>query len=149
MNKEEERPSKNSIFIRIPKRIAFDDNLNRVDKLVLMAICSFINSRDDSWKMSRPAIAERAGYVRVQQIDPSIKKLEKYGYIEVRKGGLRGEEKTANHYRVIFDETEADKPTGKVRTIIPLKRYLNRNDYGGNKIKASTSAGNTDRSNVQ
>ena len=122
MNKDENKKkkhSKDTPFSRVPKMTVFDKNLTVYDIAVLNSICSFINSKDDSWAMTRKAIAERAhmGTKDLHAVDKCIKKLVSGGYLNFVSGG----EGVANKYTVKFPKVDAELYTkGKKNTPVPV-----------------------------
>jgi len=122
MNKDENKKkkhSKDTPFNRVPKMTVFDKNLTVYDIAVLNSICSFINSKDDSWAMTRKDIAERAhmGTKDLHAVDKCIKKLAAGGYLNYVSGG----EGVANKYTVKFPRVDAELYTkGKKDTPVPV-----------------------------
>lgn len=105
-----------SSYTRFPNRALSDDRLSKKDKLVLLAICSYLNNKKgegyNTCYPSRSSIAKISGYSRADQIDDSICKLEEYSYI-VKVQRRRGVKANAsNLYKVIF-ATPKTKPESK------------------------------------
>jgi len=113
-----------SSYTRFPNRALSDDRLTQKDKLVLLAICSYLNNKKgegyNTCYPSRSSIAKIAGFVQAKTVDESICNLEKYGYIikEKRRRGAKAH--YSNLYKVVFAPVKTNpeaKETPKIKSL--------------------------------
>ena len=115
-------------YTRFPNRALSDNRLTQKDKLVLLAICSYLNNKKgegyNTCYPSRSSIAKIAGFVQAKTIDESICNLEKYGYIikEKRRRGAKAH--YSNLYKVVFAPVKTNPDAKESPKIKSLRKAI-------------------------